>query len=133
PAFRFVRSKLASFSALAVLLPPIVNDPALAVLDCASPWPKPPPAAVPPAVPPPLLDAETPTAPLGELDYLDAASRAALKFTDPALWIDPAPSAEMFVPSKLASPLVVLMLRLPPDEKPPTTAWLEDDCSSSWP
>src|SRR3546814_20034705 len=94
---------------------------------------KPPPASMPPDLPPPLVEVETPTATLWELDELDASSRAALKFTDPALWIDPSPSAEMFVPSKLASPLVVLMLRLPPDEKPPTTAWLEDDCSSSWP
>src|SRR3546814_21060501 len=88
---------------------------------------------MPPDWPPPLVEVETPTAALWVLDELDASSRAALKFTDPALWIDPSPSAEMFVPSKLASPLVVLMLRLPPDEKPPTTAWLEDDCSSSWP
>src|SRR3546814_4899705 len=73
---------------------------------------------MPPDLPPPLVEVETPTATLWELDELDASSRAALKFTDPALWIDPSPSAEMFVPSKLASPLVVLMLRLPPDEKP---------------
>src|SRR3546814_11418047 len=98
------------------MLPPIVNDPALAVLDCASAWLKPPPASMPPDLPPPLVEVETPTATLWELDELDASSRAALKFTDPALWIDPSPSAEMFVPSKLASPLVVLMLRLPPDE-----------------